>query len=71
MFVCLALLLSTAGCGRKKDLERPAGDPEPSTAAVVIDGMTGRTAVRSGHRAKAALDRVNTQRESAMREALP
>ncbi|MCE9614936.1 MAG: hypothetical protein K8T26_11705 [Lentisphaerae bacterium] len=43
--------------------------PEKSTTDLVVDGITGRTAIQAGQKARATIDKVNTQRNEDMAEA--
>jgi hypothetical protein len=60
----LAIVMLAAGCGAPAPRERgeaPA-PPAKSSIATVVDGMTGRTAVRSGRKAREEVTRISEQR---------
>jgi len=53
-----------AGCGKDKK------DKKPSVAQEMIDGATGRTAVRHGKRAMETIERVSEQEQKDLEEVL-
>ena len=59
-----------AGCSVERAEKKPDAKKEKSTAQLVIDGATGRTAVRAKKKAEATLDRVTKQREEDMAGAI-
>jgi hypothetical protein len=69
----MVIVLAAAGCG-KRAAEPPGADPEPepapSTARQVIEGMTGKTAVESGKKARATIERVSRERNRDLEEVL-
>ncbi|MDP6491159.1 MAG: hypothetical protein QGH42_06615 [Kiritimatiellia bacterium] len=57
-------LLMIAGLGVGCGKSAPPGDkakPAPSTAQTLIEGVTGRTAVNAGQKAKADITRISEQ----------
>lgn len=72
----LALLLA-AGCSRETTTapQAPAAPvtdvPAPSAIGTVVDGLTGKTAVEAGKRARTQLDQVSRQEKHAIDEVMP
>ena len=66
--VLMALALLATGCGRKQ----PAADaPAPkSTTQTLIDGATGRTAVRAGQKARQEIERISAKRDRDLNDIL-
>lgn len=71
---CLAaLLIIGAGC-------RPAASPAPaaptnapveaSAISTVVDGLTGKTAVEAGKRARTELERIGKQEQKDLNDAM-
>jgi len=68
----IAVLLATlalfvAGCGPAAPAKGPAAaeaPKEPSTAQTMIDGVTGRTAVRQGKKAQETIEKVSAQKNA-------
>lgn len=73
LLVIIAAVLF-AGCSRTVETEqaeeKKAQAPAESTARQVIDGMTGRTAVKAGRKAKATLEKVGAQEKQDLDEVL-
>ena len=71
VFQCLAMvmLLLVMGCGPKTETktEKKSGDTLGSAA---VDVITQRTAVESGKKARAAIQKVQAQREQDYKDAL-
>lgn len=71
-----ALLLSTgllaAGCGRNETSRTDTSDTEPpnSTMQQVVDGVTGRSAVRAGRQAEEQIREVSEERNRQLDEIL-
>ena len=66
--IVLAVLL-VAGCGAEKKKKENV-TKKPSVAQEMIDGATGRTAVRHGKRAMETLERVSAQEQQDLEEVL-
>jgi hypothetical protein len=63
MGACIALLMVASlgvGCGQSEPPEDKAR-PSPSAAQTLIEGVTGRTAVNAGQKAKADITRISEQ----------
>ena len=63
--ICMMAILITA-CAKNEDSEAKT----PSTTETMIDGMTGRTAVRHGKQAREDIERISAQRDQQLQEAL-
>lgn len=76
----LLLVLAVAGCGQPPTPPPPSpatngipvAPPEPSKSAVgtVIDGLTGKTAVDAGKRARSEIDRIGKQEQKDVADAM-
>lgn len=83
LFLASATLLS-AGCGKKDEAPPPAAPvappvaaptapvaaPEKSTASTVIDGVTGKTAVDAGFRARDQIKAISETKKNEQDEVL-
>jgi len=58
-----------AGCSRSHTPEREQ-KPGRSTAQTMIEGVTGRTAVNAGQKAKADITRISEQRNRDLEAAM-
>ena len=77
--VWLAIMTAVAvGCGRNPaptpQTATPAPAPAPetpkSTVSTVIDGITGKTAVEAGKRARGQIDKIGKQEQHDINEAM-
>lgn len=68
MFLALATLLAIAACSPAPPPPTPPPPAEKSTSQTLIDGITGRTAVRAGDKAKETINAVNAIRKEDMAE---
>ena len=72
LIIVAAVLL--AGCSRTTDSENAnknkAQSPERSTTNQVIEGITGKTAIDAGKRAKSTIDRVSSQKRKDVDDVL-
>jgi hypothetical protein len=62
----LALL---AGCSQQESQTDGADKPK-SSATLALEGITGKTAVDAGERAKAQINEISARREEDLREAV-
>jgi len=65
-FIACAGLLATfaAGCSRSASTETKQAEPAAkSTTDTVIEGITGKTAVDAGRKARATLEDIGAQRD--------
>ena len=65
--------LCVAGCCRRKEDASKTGKNAPaakSTADQIIEGITGKTAVDAGMRAKATIQAVNAKRKVEFNEVM-
>lgn len=69
MILLLVTMLVFLGCS-KADGSKKAGQKGKSTVQTMIDGVTGRTAVRAGEKAKAEIRRISEQKQSNLAEVL-
>ena len=69
-----AAIAATVGCSRATVEEAPpepaasAETKEKSTAATVIDGVTGRTALEAHKKARSTIEKINAEREADIQE---
>lgn len=63
----LSVALLAAGCTKS---ESPKAKPTQSTAQTMIEGVTGRTAVNAGQKAKADITRISEQRNRDLEAAM-
>lgn len=70
--VLIGLCLLAAGCAREAPPPKagPATPPPPSTAQTLVDGLTGRTAIRAGQKAKRDITRISERRDRDLEEVL-
>ena len=76
--VALGLALALAGCGdgrattgRTPPQRNGVGQTnEPSSASTIVDGLTGRTAVRYGKRAMTEVKELGVKRQQELDEVL-
>ena len=72
------LLLAGSGCGQSPGPSTPAsappaatnGPPPKSTVSTVVDGITGKTAVDAGKRARIEIDRIGKQEQKDINDAM-
>lgn len=65
----LALAGLLAGCAPSQSpASKDDAPPQPSTADTLIDGMTGRTAVRQGQQARETLEKVSAKKNAELEE---
>ena len=71
-FMCLSVLLYCAsGCsdsGNTDDASTPPKKEKTSSAQLTIDGITGKTAIEAGNRAKAKIGEINAKQEEELKE---
>lgn len=73
-FIMTALI--AAGCGRgpapapQPPATAATNEPPKSTVSTVVEGLTGKTAIDAGKRARLQLDNVRTQENNAINEAM-
>ncbi len=68
----IALLLAVSlatGC-RDTSTPKPQSKPARSTAQTLIEGVTGKTAVDAGQKAKADITRISEQRNRDLEAAM-
>jgi len=70
LIVAILIAASVSGCGQDK--ASPAGQNPPGESAMstAIDGVTGRSAVRAGQRAKKAVEAASSTERKNLGEAL-
>ena len=61
-----------AGCAKTEDQGTPPAKAkaEPSVAQQLVDGMTGRTAVKAGKKARATIEKVSQEKKEMLDEVL-
>jgi hypothetical protein len=72
-FVALALLAGCSGGPHQTAAPAPSAPPAPSqrsTGEFVVDGITGRGAVRAGKQAQATIEAVSKQKNKDLKEAM-
>ena len=76
-FILLALIATGCGRGPAPVPQAPVSpslpatnEPPKSAVSTVVDGLTGKTAIDAGQRARLQLDNVRTQENSAINEAM-
>ena len=57
-----------AGCAKQS--EEVGAKPAKSSATLAIEGITGKTAVDAGQRARDQINAISAQRESDLQEAV-
>jgi len=73
---CMLALLAAAGCGQGSSpaSRAPAtpvtNEPPQSAVGAVVDGLTGKTAVDAGKRARIQIDKASKQENNAINEAM-
>ncbi len=69
VLLCAALL---AGCRRRNEEKRPAPSPDGTRSAVqtVVEGVTGKTAVRSAKKARGEIEAASAQRNRDIEDAM-
>ena len=69
-FIILLLIATTlAGCDRKQPV--PAKGPsQERSGSVVIDGITGRSAVKAGQRARKAVEAASAAERQNLQEVI-
>ena len=74
VLVIITAVILFAGCSRTtstgKADEKNAQAPGKSTAMQVVEGMTGKTAVDSGRKARATIEKVSAQENQNIDEIL-
>lgn len=63
--------LGLAGCGPRPTQQSGAPPSSPGTVSTVIDGVTGRSAVNAGQRARKTLEAVSTSERQQLDEVMP
>jgi len=68
----LMVVLWAAGCAKTEDEGTPTAEvkTEPSAAQTLVDGFTGRTAVRAGEKARATIEKVSQEKNEMLDEVL-
>ena len=61
--------LMLSGCGQDTSKRTPATKKQPSTAQQALEGVTGKTAVDTGERAKDKIRQISAE-EQAERDAV-
>jgi len=69
IIILIALVILTAGCTKSSDTKKSTPQ-KPSIADEMIDGVTGRTAVRHGRKAMDTIERVSKQEAKELEEVL-
>lgn len=69
LVMLLGVLLS-AGCTKTESPGKGEAAREPSVAQTVVDGVTGRNAVRAGEKARATIEKVSKEQKQMLDEIL-
>ena len=71
--ICLAMCF-LCGCAKKAEVKKaPAAPPvakEKSSAQTLVDGMTGRTAIKSGRKARNTIMAVSKKQDDDLNEIM-
>ena len=70
IFVSILLLLVGCSKEQKTGKDSEINPDNKSTALTLIDGFTGRTAVRSGQKARATIENVSSNKQQDLEEIL-
>jgi len=68
LIIPLTLVMLT-GCSQQENQTNGADKPK-SSATLALEGITGKTAVDAGERAKAQINEISARREEDLREAV-
>lgn len=70
LFCCLLAALLSSGCARQAPEDVNAEKASRSTGELVVDGITGRGAVRAGKKARATIEQVSRDQKEMLDEVL-
>ncbi len=69
--ILLIALSFIIGCGQsKKSPQKPKPQKSKSTLNTVVDGVTGRTAVNAGKKAKDQIESISKKRNDELNEVM-
>jgi hypothetical protein len=69
----LGIALLASGCRREaaNNAGQPSPQRKPSSATLVIEDLTGKTAVNAGQRARRTIERISAEENKNLQEVLP